>query len=254
MKRLLIRADDLGFSEGVNCGIAKAVSCGLVHSVGVMTNVAAVEHGLELLEGYDICFGQHTNICTGMPLTDPKYIPSICQENGEFKSSRDYRSAAKRGEDFVVLDEVILEIEAQYQRFRELVGREPEYFEGHAVASGNFFKGLEIVAQRHNLPYLAMKMDGPVLFRNTSVYSFMPKDFAAYEADPFTGVMDAVKNAHEDACDMMVFHPGYIDNYLLTHSSMTTPRVKEAEMLCRPEVKSWLLRQDIELVTFRDLR
>lgn len=254
MKQLLIRADDLGFSEGVNYGIAKAVACGLVGSVGIMTNMDTAAHGIELLKKWNVCLGQHTNICTGKPLTNPNLIPSICQENGDFKSSRKYRSAAKQGEDFVVLDEVILEIEAQYHRFVELVGREPEYFEGHAVASGNFFKGLEIVAQRHNLPYLAMAPGKAVLFRNTEVYSYIPKDFAAYEADPFTGIQDAVASAHEGACDMMVFHPGYIDNYLLTHSSMTTPRVKEAEMLCRPEVKAWLSGQDIKLVTYNDLK
>ena len=36
MKYLLIRADDLGYSEGVNYGIAATVAAGLVRSVGVM--------------------------------------------------------------------------------------------------------------------------------------------------------------------------------------------------------------------------
>ena len=46
MKRLLIRADDLGYSEGINCGIAAAVAAVLVRSVGVMTNMPAAVHGL----------------------------------------------------------------------------------------------------------------------------------------------------------------------------------------------------------------
>ena len=36
MKQLLIRADDLGYSDGVNYGIAKAVNKGVVKSVGVI--------------------------------------------------------------------------------------------------------------------------------------------------------------------------------------------------------------------------
>lgn len=63
--------------------------------------------------------------------------PSITNEHGEFKSSKEYRSAK---EDFVVLDEVILEIEAQYERFVELTGRQPQYFEGHAVSSKKLFQ------------------------------------------------------------------------------------------------------------------
>ena len=110
--------------------------------------------------------------------------------------------AAKAGRDFVVLEEVIEEIEAQYRQFKALTGREPDYFEGHAVASANFFKGLEIVAQHHGLPYFAMGRPGEaVIFRHTRVYAYMPRDFKAYEADPFTGVQDAVAHAHEGACD-----------------------------------------------------
>jgi predicted glycoside hydrolase/deacetylase ChbG (UPF0249 family) len=50
MKKVIIRADDLGYSEGINYGIAKSVKEGLVGSVGVMTNMPAVGHGLKLLE------------------------------------------------------------------------------------------------------------------------------------------------------------------------------------------------------------
>lgn len=39
----------------------------------------------------------------------------------------------------------VAEIEAQYKKFIELVGRKPDYFEGHAVMSDNFEKGLRIV-------------------------------------------------------------------------------------------------------------
>ena len=35
--------------------------------------------------------------------------------------------------DFTNLDEVVAEIDAQYHRFLELIGKKPDYFEGHAV-------------------------------------------------------------------------------------------------------------------------
>lgn len=53
----------------------------------------------------------------------------------------------ERGEDFVVLEEAVLEIEAQFQRFQKLTGDKPHYFEVHAVFSNNFLKGLELVAK-----------------------------------------------------------------------------------------------------------
>ena len=65
MKKILIRADDLGYSEGINYGIAKSVREGIIKSVGIMTNMPAAEQGLKLLADIDVCYGQHTNICIG---------------------------------------------------------------------------------------------------------------------------------------------------------------------------------------------
>ena len=99
--KLIMRADDLGFSEAVNLGIYKAVKEGVITSVGMMTNMEHANHGYELVKDFDIALGQHTNICAGRPLTDPKLIPSLVQENGEFCSSREIRS---RKEDTVVIE------------------------------------------------------------------------------------------------------------------------------------------------------
>lgn len=254
MKRLLLRADDLGYSDGVNCGIAAAVQAGLIRSVGVMTNMPLAESGLARLQIKDLCLGQHTNICTGRPLSDSSLISSIVDDDGNFKRSSAYRAAARAGEDFVALDEVIIEIEAQYRRFLELVGREPDYFEGHAVASPMFFRGLEIVAERHGLPYFAMGAPGePVTFRSTPVLSYVPKDFSSYEADPFAALREALETTPEGICRLMVFHPGYIDAYLRDNSTMLEARIREAAMLVDPDVAAWLAEQDVGLVTYADL-
>lgn len=249
MKKILIRADDLGYSEGVNYGIAKSAKEGFIHSIGLMSNMPAALHGVEVLKGTPVCFGQHTNICIGKPLCHPSLIPSITKEDGEFKSSKEYRSAT---EDFVVLDEVILEIEAQYEQFVALTGEQPHYFEGHAVASGNFFKGLEIVAQRHGLKYSGMPFgDEPILVGNTKVYMRMDSMMAAY--DPAATLKDMVLHAHEDDCDVMVCHPGYLDDFILKHSSLTLPRTLEVEMAIDPAIHQWLEEQDVTLVTYDDL-
>lgn len=249
MGKLLIRADDLGYSEGVNFGIAKSVKDGLIRSVGFMVNMTASVHGFELLKGQNVCYGQHTNICVGRPLTDPKLIPSIVNENGEFKSSKQFRAAK---EDFVVLEEVILEIEAQYQRYKEIVGEEPHYFEGHAVASKNFFKGLEIVANRHQLKYLQFPMMGePVMVGNTKVYMSMESMKPDY--DPYKELKAVVDHHHEDGCDVFVCHPGYLDGFLIKTSSLLWPRPLEVDMVCDPKTIEYIEQSAITLVTYDDL-
>ena len=80
--KLIMRADDLGFSDGVNYGIYKSVVDGVITSVGMMPNMASAKHGYELVKDLDIALGQHSNICVGKPLSDPKLIPSLVQKNG----------------------------------------------------------------------------------------------------------------------------------------------------------------------------
>ena len=254
MIRLILRGDDVGYSEAVNYGIEKSVKEGLIGSVGVMPNMPAAAHGLRLLEGTGVCIGQHTNICIGKPCADPARIPSLLDENGNLKSSRQYRAAWKNDECFTVLEEMVLEIEAQYQRFVELTGRQPDYFEGHAVQSQHLMQGLEIVAQRHGLKYNNM-------YPGDAVGTFGGKPIAACpmhstdpgEYDPARCLKEAVAHARTDMSNVFVCHPGYLDAFLLRSSSLTVNRTKEVEMLCDPEIRRWLDEQGVERITYNDV-
>ena len=251
---LIIRADDLGFSEGINYGIEKSVCGGLVRSVGIMTNMPAAKHGIQLLKGIQgIAYGQHTNICVGRPLSDPAKIPSLVQENGEFKSSREYRTAYMEGRDFVCLDEVILEIEAQYQAFVDLVGHNPSYFECHAVASNNFSQGLEIVAQRHSLSYCPLKFDECIPFKNSILYNHLGSMEPDY--DPYATIRTIIDHPHsrERECDVLICHPGYLDAYILKHSSLTTVRAIETEMLCSQEIRDYIADRNVRLLSYDEV-
>ncbi|WP_019912957.1 ChbG/HpnK family deacetylase [Paenibacillus sp. HW567] len=248
MKKLLARADDLGYSEGVNYGIAKSVLEGIIGSVGVMTNMPTVEHGLSLLKGTKVCLGQHTNICIGKPLTDPSRIKSLINENGEFKSSKEYREAK---EDFVVLDEVILEIEAQYKKFIELTGHKPRYFEGHAVASKNFFRGLEIVSGKYGLKYSPFSLEGSIKINNKQVKVSMDSMKPDYE--PFEALKKGLADTDNYDYIMFICHPGYLDGYILKNSSLTIPRPLEVDMLCDLHTRAWLKQSSVELITYDDL-
>lgn len=248
-RRILIRSDDLGYSEGVNCGIAKAVKDGVVRSVGIMPNMPWVQHGLELLKDGKVCYGQHTNICVGKPVSNPKDIPSLVLENGEFKPGSAYRSTI---EDFVKLEEVQIEIEAQYHRFVELTGRQPAYFEGHAVRSENFFKGLRAVAKKYGLPYLKIPERGETEWKGTRL--IVPGEYRNKDYNPLEMLKRVSTAAYgEKECPMVIFHAGYLDEYILTHSSLLRQRPMEVEACCSPELKRWFAEHDVEIITYNDL-
>ncbi len=250
MAKLLIRADDLGYCEAVNYGLARAVKDGIVRCVGVMPNMEWAEHGVRLLDGCDVTFTVHANISQGRPITDPKLIPSLVQENGEFKDKNVYRSAR---EDFVVLEEVVMEVEAQYLRLAELIGKKPFMVEGHAVPSANFFKAMAIVARKYGVEY--SKMDfatGRACVGST--YLKMSMDSGNPDYNPFESLKKAVQQPlAENEAVMMVLHPGYVDEYVYETSYITRQRGQEVAMAIDPEVPKWCRENGIQLLTYADL-
>ena len=253
MLDFILRADDVGYSEAVNYGIEKTVKQGLIGSVGMMPNMPAAAHGLNLLKGTGVCLGQHTNICLGRPCSDPASIPSLVDEHGFLKSSRTYREAWSKGECFTNLDEMVLEIEAQYQRFVALTGQQPQYFEGHAVQSRHLMEGLELVARRHGLKYNNMYPGDETGWFGVQPVAACPMLSMEPDYDPVQALKDAVLHARTDIPNVFVCHPGYLDAPLLRSSSLTINRTKEVEMLCDPHMRTWLEEHQVRLLRYSDL-
>ena len=254
MKQLLIRADDIGYSYAVNLGIARSAREGLVRSVGVMPNMPETERGYSWVADLDIAVGQHTNVCLGYPCAEPERVQSLLGSNGQFRSSREYRAAFKEGHDFVDYDEAVIEIEAQLARFLEVAGRDPDYFEAHAVASANLNRAIEDVAAAHGYKNQPASFDptATVTCGTTPVRMVMRSMQPGYE--PAEAIRETVENMADGETVVMVFHPGYLDRFILENSSLTTDRAKEVDALIDPELRAWLRSQpDLKLIDYRDL-
>lgn len=258
MKQLLIRADDIGYSYAVNLGIARAVNEGLVRSAGLMPNMPEAQRGWDWVKDSGIAIGQHTNLCLGTPAADPALIPSLLDERGQLKSSRTYRDAFKRGEEIADYDELVIEIEAQLASFRKIVGHDPDYFEAHAVMSKNLLQAIHDVAERHGFreqpipagfdPTVAV-MVGKTPARMVGPDMVPPEGY-----DPWKAVKDTVEGMKDGETVVMVFHPGYLDDFILCNSSLTANRTRNVDMLIDPELRAWLEAQpDLRLVDYRDL-
>lgn len=244
--KIIFRADDLGFSEGVNCGIYRSIVSGAITCTGLMPNMPQAAAGYEMVKDTGVEVGQHTNICVGRPLTDPARIPSLVQPNGEFCTSREIRA---RREDTIVLEEVELEIQAQLDRFREITGRDPAYFEGHAVMSPNFFQGLQNVAARNGLLYC-----DPVNPQWAQRYGIQCSAFYRLDEnglyDPGAFIFGDGAQLKGKECAVLVFHPGYLDQYILDHSSYTLIRPMETAFLCSDALRQWMEKNRVQPTTF----
>lgn len=248
MTRIVLRADDLGYSVGVNCGIAWACDNGLPMSIGLMVNMDAARHGYGLIAGKGHCLGMHTTISAGRPISDPADIPSLVDGHGDFLPSSLYREAA---EDPADLADVERECEAQYQAFTELVGREPDYVDVHAVSSANFVTGVRNVAKRHGKPFSWLARKGEVMRVGSS-------DALIHGSEgDLDKLMDAVMEADARSCSpvvhLLMVHPGFVDAELMRRSSLALPRTVDAEMLRSRELRELAARDDIELITYCEL-
>lgn len=247
MKKLLLRADDLGFSEAVNYGIAKTVREGLIRNCGVMVNMEATEHAAALFEQIPCCFGLHCNVSVGRPVCPPEEVPSLVDARGFFHNSRAYREADA---EFASLEDLQRELTAQYHHFVSLFDRKPAYFEAHAVKSRNLGAALERVAAENDLfyqPSFSNFTIGGTFVTNVPMHSME----LGYDAR--TALKQELSKVWEGGSYLYVCHPGYLDRYLLENSSLTLPRTDEADMLCDPGIRRWLQEQAFELVTYDSL-
>ena len=250
-KRLLVRADDLGFSEAVNYGIERTLHTGIVRSVGVMANMPAAEHGVRLLSGHDVAVGLHACISAGEPLSDSSLVPSLVESTGQFHGSAAYRAVE---EDFVSFEEAYREIRLQVDQLKSLLGRLPDYIDIHAVLSPSFLRAAAAVAEELGLPVSLLPDRGCDSMRvGGSIVRVLPMRPAASVQDARKHFLDGAASISLGETAMAICHPGYLDAYIMEHSSLTESRTYEAEALSSAGMIDQLARLGIELIDYRVL-
>ena len=72
--------------------------------------------------------------------------------------------------------------------------------------------------------------------------------------DPWASLRGIVEGMPDGDTMVCVFHPGYLDAFILDSSSLTTNRTRNVDMLIDPAMRAWLEAQpDLRLVDYRDL-
>ena len=152
MQNLIVNADDLGWTQGVNRGIAEAHRNGIVTSTSLLANGCAFEEGVQsALQSPRLGVGVHLNLSDGKPLAPARQVKSLLDENGDFSGGPEtllFRLTAKS------LDarEVELEWNAQIEKVRA-AGIRPTHLDGHKhvqMLPGLFAVALRL-AKKHGI-------------------------------------------------------------------------------------------------------
>src|SRR5690242_10509363 len=85
MKNLIVNADDLGWTDGVNRGIADAFHGGIVTSTSLLANGRAFGEAVKAAKAAPgLGVGVHLNLSDGNPVADLESVTSLLNDDGEF--------------------------------------------------------------------------------------------------------------------------------------------------------------------------
>jgi len=275
-RRLIINADDFGFSEGVTRGIVEAHVAGSVTSTSIMANGIDWQNAVARARALrTIGVGVHLNLVQGRPLLR---VPSLTDaRTGEFFGLGALARRALLGR--VEARELEAETIAQIERVRAS-GIAVTHLDSHRhahVLPGIFRTVSRVTAEagirvlrvpreplRLNLLDLAAtdrKIVIGVALRASRGWA-LPEPLVS--ADHFRGI-SLQGGRHFEArlrrtldtlapgvTELMV-HPGHDDAVLASLDSYSWPRAIELAVLTSGEVRTRLARGDFTLVNFGDL-
>ncbi len=287
MKNLIVNADDLGWTEGVNRGIADAFRIGIVTSTSMLANGAAFAGGLEIArQAPGLGLGVHLNLSDGAPVADRETVTSLLNDEGEFAGGPEslFLKQVRRG---LVLREVEMEWDAQIQKVRD-AGIEPTHLDGHKhvhMLPGLFEIALRL-AKRHSIGAIRIALEesslrtalasgkkqrsGVVMKQGVQARGLKLLARDAREqaeragiaaADYFCGIAQTgeltleglkkfLKSLPEGTTELMC-HPGYADAALKkTVTRLQDSRQAELEILTDTGVRNLVASQGIRLIDY----
>jgi chitin disaccharide deacetylase len=211
MKWLIVNGDDFGASRGINSGIMEAHQRGILTSTSLIVNAPWSEEAALLSHtAPDLSVGLHVNLAA---------------------DDSDYT-----------------ELQRQFYRFQELMGRLPTHLDSHHNIHRDpgllpYFLNL---AQQYRLP---LREHAPV--RYFSQFYGQWGGETHLEQIGVESLVQILETELQEGITELSCHPGYVDPDF--HSAYSAEREVELQTLCDPLIRLILTEQSIQLVSFRDL-
>ncbi|MBR0137995.1 MAG: ChbG/HpnK family deacetylase [Erysipelotrichaceae bacterium] len=263
-KRLVYRADDIGYTVAFDLGALKAIDEGIATSADVMFdsyNTAEVLQ--ELRKRPWISVGWHRHLWN-RPVLPPEEVPSLVDEEGRFKWRHRHPELMAEA----TYEDAYKEFQAEMALCIEYYGKYPDTASirpsdlplekafADVVRECGIDTGLyeekycKFVPEQLRPNVRRIHPGGPAGLLVNDLPYYDLRNFASY--DPAGDIM-----AHTWPSDDMVLraggHPGYLDEFVMNESSCNIHRPKELEACLDPKLKQWIIDNKIELVSNRDL-
>ncbi len=256
MKLLIVNADDLGRSEGVDRGIAAAHRDGIVTAATLMTNAPATVHAAKLareLPRLDV--GVHLVLTFGRPLSSPADVPTLVAADGSFPRSPSSFVGTGRADP----EQALREYRAQFARAQELIGRRPTHLDTHHWVHDEPALEWAVVELARETGAVARQHDAAQRerFRAAGVRT-VDRFCRAFQFAGHISVEDLLSLLERIAADgdgstELMCHPAEPDEELLGGSSYARERATELATLRDRRVRDAVSRHGLRLATFAEL-
>lgn len=287
MKRLIVNADDFGFTRGVNAGIVRAHKTGIVTSTTIMANGEAFQDAVELArENPGLGVGCHMTIVGGQPVADRSRLPSLVDTDGNLPATLT-KLMIKLARRSVSTDEIANEFRAQLERVVG-AGIRPTHLDTHkhshtqaqvmealARVAGEFgircirnpFEGLFARPRLGSLSkwaYFKQYALSAAIQPGAVRFNRLAREHGLKTPDRFygvglTGMLDSaairsmMESLSEGTTELMC-HPGVCDDDLdRAPTRLKREREHELEALSDPELRRFAAEKGIELISFGGL-
>jgi len=290
MKNLIVNADDLGWTAGVNRGIAVAHRNGIVTSTSLLANGTAFDDGVNVsraLPGMGV--GVHLNLSDGAPVNAAQVVPSLVDEQGKLCGGPE-QLLLKLARHKLKLSEVEREWEAQIEKIRR-AGISPTHLDGHKhvhMLPGLFPIAVKL-AKKHGISSIRISSEASSLRAALSGKSGRDSgvklkqgiqaralkllsgdarklvDKAGIEAADYfcgiaqtgvlsrDGVLDLLETLPEGTTELMC-HPGYVDDDLIASATrLQGSRETELAILTDTSVRKSVASHGIRLINYSQI-
>jgi predicted glycoside hydrolase/deacetylase ChbG (UPF0249 family) len=232
----------------VSRGILAARAQGIVTSTTVIVNRPIDPALIDALEASGLGVGLHLNLTLGAPVSNPKRVPSLLDEEGAF--IRDARQAAARANK----DEARIELGNQIDGFRRVMGRFPTHLDSHHHV-GRHEPILELVldfAKAIKVPVRSQDENVRAAARRRKLRT--PDHFAGESGpEPYwtaDRLLEQLRALPDGVTEFMT-HPGYYDDDL-AYSRYGKQRDVELAGLTDVRARELIAREGIRLAHFGD--
>jgi predicted glycoside hydrolase/deacetylase ChbG (UPF0249 family) len=288
VKRLIVNADDFGFTKAITDAIIDCHRNGIVTSTTLMSNMPFAEYAVSKARAFPkLSVGLHLNLTEGKPLVAPDKVDSLVDSEGNFL----YKSNQFKNRKFnkKIEEQVYRELEAQLLHALDL-GVNISHCDGHHRIQKNPIVRRVIIKlhKRYEIPavrtqkglywtdpkakfYLKLKKMLLNLGRFHKVHNrainhlivrknkwlmpdrmISPHYLVPCPSDPKERFIQCFKSLPEGTSEL-VLHPGYYDEKSPDSSAFRKTREFEAQIACDKDIKTCIKEYDIELISFRDL-